>query len=124
MSLYQYGMTVMQERRHGRRLGALEDYFRMEYGSTSGMGWYIAEANRNSSPRSRLRAFLAKIARVGSKPSIRATPTASAEPALSEDCADHTAPRPQAAAALRVRPAGHGRGLKVRPRTAVPPPRR
>ncbi|MEE9592427.1 MAG: hypothetical protein V3W28_02470 [Thermoplasmata archaeon] len=124
MSLDQYGMAVMQERHHDRRHGALENYLRMEYGSTSGMGQYIAEANHSSSPRSGLRAFLARIAGVVSRPSIRATPAVSVKPALSEDCADHAAPRPQAAAALRVRPVGQGRGLNVRPRTVVPPLKR
>jgi hypothetical protein len=124
MSLDQYGMAVMQERHHDRRLNALEDYLRMEYGSTSGMGRYIAEANHSSSPRSGLRAFLARIAGVGSRPSIEATLAVPAEPVLNEDGTDHAALRPQAAAALRVRPARHGRGLNMRPRAVVPPLKR
>jgi hypothetical protein len=117
-------MAVMQERRHDRRLGALEDYLRMEYGSTSGMGRYIAEANHNSSPRSGLRAFLARITGAVSRPAIQTTTAVSVEPALSEDGTDHAAPQPHAAVALRVRAEGQRRGLNMGPRIVVPPLKR
>ncbi len=115
------GMAVMEERRHDRHLAALKDYLRMEYGSTSGMGRYIAEANHAPSPRLGLRAFLAKIVGVASKSSTRAAPI---ERALSEARVDPATPRPQAAMAPQVRPVGYRRRLKVRPHTALPPLKR
>ncbi len=122
--LDRFGIAVMEERRHDRRLAALEDYLRMEYGSTSGMERYIAEANHAPSPRSGLRPFLAKIAGIASKSSTRAAPAASVEPALSEGCADHATPRPQASIAPQVRPVGYPRRLNERPHTALPPLKR
>ena len=118
--LDRYGMAVMEERRHDRRLAALENYLRMEYGSTSGMERYIAEAKPAPSPRSGFRTFLAKIAGVASKSPTRAAPAASVKPALSEQYTDHATPRPQAAIGLRVRPVGYRRRLNVRPHTALP----
>ncbi len=123
------GIAVMEERRHDRHLAALKDYLRMEYGSTSGMGRYIAEANHPPSPRFGLRAFLAKIVGVTSKSSTRAAPAAPVpaapvEPALSEARVDHATLRPQAAMAPQVRPVGYSKGSKVRPHTALPPLKR
>ncbi|MEE9163339.1 MAG: hypothetical protein V3U17_00875 [Thermoplasmata archaeon] len=66
-----YGMAVVQERRHDRRLVALENYLRMEYGSTGGMNRYIAQGNHGSFPLSGLRAFLAGIAGMVSRSSTR-----------------------------------------------------
>ncbi|MEE9181592.1 MAG: hypothetical protein V3U33_03385 [candidate division NC10 bacterium] len=86
-----YGMAVVEERRHDRRLAALEDYLRMEYGSTSGMERYIAQGNHGSSPRSGFRAFLAKIAGAVSRFSIRAPSAASVEEALSKECTEQLA---------------------------------
>ena len=118
--LDRYGMAVMEERRHDRRLAALENYLRMEYGSTSGMERYLAEAKHAPSPRSGFRTFLAKIAGVASSSPTRAAPAASAEPALSEEYADHATPRPQAAIRLQVRPVGYRRRVNVRSHTALP----
>ncbi|MEE9164154.1 MAG: hypothetical protein V3U17_05115, partial [Thermoplasmata archaeon] len=94
LDIYRYGQAAMEERRQNRRLGELDAYLRREYGSSSGMERYIAEANHTSSLPSSLRTFLAKIAGVVSRPSIRAAPAASVEPTLSEECADHATPRP------------------------------
>ncbi len=121
--LDRYGMAVMEERRHDRRLDALENYLRMEYGSMSGMGRYLAEAKHAPSPRSGFRTFLARIAGVASKSPTRAAPAASAasvEPALSEENADHATPRPQAAIGLQVRPVGYRRRVNMRSHTALP----
>ena len=118
--LDRYGMAGMEERRHDRRLAALENYLRMEYGSASGMERYLAEAKHVPSPRSGFRTFLAKIAGRASKSPTRATPAASVEPALSEEYADHATLRPQAAIGLQVRPVGYRRRLNVRPHTALP----
>ncbi len=117
-------MAVVEERRHDRHLATLEAYLRTEYGSTNGMERYIAEANQTLSPRSGLRTFLAKIAGVASKSSTQAAPAASVEPALSDERADPAPPRPQAAMAPQVRPVGYRRRSNVRPRTALPPPKR
>ncbi len=86
-----YGMAVVEERRHDRRFAALENYLRMEYGSTGGMDRYIAQANHDSSPRSGLRAFLAGIARVVSRSSTRFPPAATVGQALSGECREQLA---------------------------------
>ncbi|MFQ6012757.1 MAG: hypothetical protein ACE5LS_03825 [Thermoplasmata archaeon] len=123
--LDRYGTAVVEERRHDRRLACLEDYLRSEYGSADGMQRYLAEANHNPSPRSGLRAFLAKIARVVAGPRIQAaTPAASVEGVLSEDCTEHAASAALVAPALRARPVGFRERLNVRPRNVLPPPRR
>ncbi|MDX1534455.1 MAG: hypothetical protein R3291_02415, partial [Thermoplasmata archaeon] len=87
--LDRFGIAVTEERRFDRRLVALEDYLRTEYGSTSGMERYVAEANHNSSPRSGLRTFLARIAWAVVKPQTQvAKPAAPVELTVSEDCGD------------------------------------
>ncbi len=120
--LDRYGMAVMEERRHDRRFAALEDYLRREYGSTSGMERYIAEANHTPSPRTGLRAFLAKIAGAFTQPPTQAaTPAISVEQALGGDCDEPATPVARIARVPmsgRVRYRGH---LNARPRT--PPPR-
>ncbi len=118
--LDRYGMAVMEERRHDRRRASLENYLRMEYGSTSGMERYLAEAKHAPSPRSGFRTFLAKIAGVASKSPTRAAPAASVKPPLSEEYADHATPRPEADIGLQVRPVGYRRRVNMRPHTALP----
>ncbi|MEE9173801.1 MAG: hypothetical protein V3U30_02360 [Thermoplasmata archaeon] len=118
-------MAVMEERRHDRRLAALEDYLRREYGSTSGMERYIEEANHAPSPRSGLRAFLAKITGIVVRPGTHGTtPAASVELGLSKDRAEHTAPAPRVPPVPRARSVSFRGRLNVRPRTPLPPPER
>ncbi|MCJ2531308.1 MAG: hypothetical protein LN413_03180 [Candidatus Thermoplasmatota archaeon] len=119
------GMAFMEQRRHDRRLGALQSYLRIEYGSASGMERYIAEANHAPSPRSGFRAFLAKIAGAVTRPPTQAaTPAISVEQALSGDGAEHTTPVARVAPAATSGPVRYRRRSNVRPHTALPPPKR
>ncbi|MFQ5985887.1 MAG: hypothetical protein ACE5KQ_00825 [Thermoplasmata archaeon] len=123
--LEHYGTAVMEARRHDRRLAALEDHFRWEYGSTSGMERSLTEAPPTSSPRSGLRTFLAKIAGFVSRSSTQvATPAASVEQALSVESAEHATSQAQSVIAPRARPVRYSRAFGANPRTALPPLKR
>ncbi|MFQ5552768.1 MAG: hypothetical protein ACE5EW_03525 [Thermoplasmata archaeon] len=123
--LEHYGMAVMEARRHDRRLAALEDHFRWEYGSTSGMERSLTEADPTSSPRPGFRAFLAKISGFVSRSSTEvATPAASAEQALSEESAKHATSQAQGVIAPRARPVRYRRAFRAKPRTVLPPLKR
>lgn len=127
--LERFGIAVVEERRHDPRFAALEDYLRKEYGSTSGMGRYIAGANHTSPLRSGLRTLLAKIARAFTRPRTRVVTSAvSVEQALGDDCAEHVTPVAQATPVAGTRPIGYrvrsNARSKVRPRTVLPPLKR
>ena len=123
--LDRFGTAVVEERRFDRRLVALEEYLRKEYGSASGMERYVAEGKHTSSPRSGLRTFLAKIAGAVGKPRTRvATPAASAVLTASEEGADRGVAAAPVAQATTARPIRYRGRLNVRHRAGVPPLKR
>ena len=123
--LDRYGMAVMEERHHDRRLAALEDYLRREYGSTNGMERYIAEANHAPSPRTSVRTFLAKVAGAVRRPRPQPVrPAVSVEQVLSSEQSKRVRPIAPVTPAPAVRPLAYRGRVKVRPRAGLPPLKR